>query len=393
LFALYQFRRQSGDAFHQAIQEPLAVILASPSFLYLSEPVGGQDKKRLTDLELAVRLSYFLWSGPPDEELYRVARQGRLSRSKVLRAQTDRMLGDPKAWEFVSGFTHQWLQMERLDFFQFNYRRYGEFDESVKAAARNEVYHTVATLIDDDLRIGKLLKSDFVVINDLLANYYGIDGVKGHHFRRVNLPSDSPRGGLLATAAVLAMGSDGERSSPVERGAWVMRKILHDPPPPAPANVPQLSRLADKMLPARKLQSAHMEEPQCAQCHRKIDPIGYGLENFDAAGRWRDQEMVAATQKKAGNKVVSFPIDASGKLPGGAMFANYFELRDQVAKVENAFSQGLTESLIAYGLGRPFAFSDAELAAKIAQSAADNDRRFRGFIHGLVQSDEFASKR
>jgi hypothetical protein len=410
LLKLYKARRAMNDTFETAIKHSLAVVLASPHFLYITEPEqiasalqstshsinkskSVQANRELSGLELAVRLSYFLWSAPPDAELYKQAQNGRLKDPKVLRYQTKRMLADPKAMEFVSGFAHQWLHMERLDFFQFSFRKFPEFDESVKEAARNEVYHTLETLLREDLPLGELLKSDFVVINDLLADYYGIKGVTGHAFRKVKVPSDSPRGGLLGTAAVLAMGSDGERSSPVERGAWVMRKLLNDPPPPAPANVPQLSRLSGKLLSARKLQTAHMEEPQCAQCHRKIDPIGFGLQNFDAAGQWREQELTEIVGRRPKfNKKKLHPIDASGTLPDGAPFKNYFELRSQIAKRYGEFARGFTEGLIEYGLGRPYGFSDYELAEEILKSSASQNYRINNLIHALIQSQKFRTK-
>jgi hypothetical protein len=403
LLALFSERRADGEAFHEAIKEPLSIIMASPSFLYLLEPVGtktvaaGQpqikNQRKLNDAELAVRLSYLLWSSPPDWKLIQVARSGELSDPKILREQTDRMLNDPRSFEFVSGFAHQWLHLERLDFFQFNTRLYPEFDASVKDAARDELFYTIQHAIKKNLGIGQLLKSKRVVLNDLLADYYDIEGVEGHEFRAVPVPPGSPRGGLLATAAVLAMGSDGERSSPVERGAWVMRKLLNDPPPPAPANVPQLSRLAGKLLPARKLQTAHMEEPQCAQCHRKIDPIGYGLENFDAAGKWRDMELTEIRVRNKAKKSKLHPIDPSGTLPDGAKFGNFSELRDRIAEREDAFARGFTEALIEYGLGRRYGFSDQDLADSILTTAAGQDNQLRVFVHALVQSPQFKIKK
>jgi hypothetical protein len=390
LMGLYQNRRQAGDDFRAALVEPLSVVLASPAFLYLNEPKPSDRKRALTDLELAVRLSYFLWSRPPDAELYKAARSGRLKNPSELRRQTDRMLEDPKAWDFISGFTSQWLHMDRLDFFQFNYELYPDFDDSAKSASRDEIFHTLKTILEEDLSIKHLLKSDFVVINDLLAEYYGIDGVEGHRFRKVPLPEGSPRGGLTGTAAVLAMGSDGERTSPVERGVWVLRKLLNDPPPPAPANVPQLSRLAEEQLPARELQIAHMEEPQCAQCHREIDPIGYAFQNFDAAGKWRQQERISAVKK--GQKDVWANIDPSGSLPDGTPFHDYFELRDRLSERSDALARGLTEALIAYGLGRPYGFTDYDLAEAILEEAKSQDYQSRSFIHAIVQSEPFSQK-
>ena len=385
LVGLYKRRITAGDSFDVAIRTPLSVILASPGFLYLDEPNMKESKRPLNDRELAVRLAYFLWSSPPDARLFALAKRNELSNPATLRAEVDRMIADPRSEEFVAGFVHQWLHMERLDFFQFDTKLHREFDESVRASARKEVYESFALLLRDQERghIGKLLKSDYVMINGLLGTYYGIDGVSGDHFRKVSLPPDSPRGGLLGTAAVLAMGSDGIESSPVERGAWVLRYLLNDPPPPAPPNVPQLSRLADKPLTARERVLAHQEEPQCASCHRKIDPIGFGLENFTAAGKWR-------TEDKHGKK--TYEIDPSGKFHKGPEFSGYFEMRDLIAQKENDFARGFTEHLIGYGLGRPFGFTDEDLANEITSAAKKEDHSVSAFVHALVQSKAFITK-
>ena len=406
LVGLYQTKRDEGESFEVAIKTPLSVVLASPSFLYLSEPVTrppetSENKElpdsesqttQVTPIELASRLSYFLWSGPPDAELLELATSGELTKPAVLAPQVNRMLADERAREFISGFTHQWLHMERLDFFQFNYRLYSEFDDSVKAAARQEVYETILMMLRRNRPVGELLKSDTVVINDLLADFYGFDGVRGPQFREVKVPTDQPRGGLLGMAAILAMGSDGERSSPVERGAWVMRTLLHDPPPPAPANVPQLSRHAGKLLSARELLTAHMEEPQCYQCHRKIDPIGFGLEHFDAVGKWRETEYTEIAVNNRVRKSKEHPIDATGQLPDGTQFDGFFELRDSVADREEAFARGLIEHLIEYALGRPFGFSDKELAESILATSKQQQLTMRSMIHAIVQSEAFGRK-
>jgi len=226
------------------------------------------------------------------------------------------------------------------------------------------------------------------MINGLLATYYGIPGVTGDKFRKVQLPTNSPRGGLLGMAAIHAMGSDGIESSPVERGSWVLRHLLHSPPPPAPANVPQISRLAGKVLTSRERLIAHQEKPQCASCHRKIDPIGYGLENFNAAGKWRTEDHYE--KKGVGKK--TWTIDASGAFYKGPAFANYFELRDRVADQKDAFARGFTEALVAYGLGRSFAFTDEELASKIIDVTKKKNYSLSQFIHTLVQTKEFQSK-
>lgn len=401
LMGLYREQRNAGRSPLNAIKEPLAVILSSPSFLYLSEPVAKEvvERKRtasgrvvLTAPEFAARLAYFLWSAPPDLELKQLAGSGELMKPAVLTTQVNRMLADPKVRDFYSGFLHQWLHMERLEFFQFNIANYPTFDDSVKRAARSEVYESFKFLVDENRPLGEWLDADYVVINDLLADYYGIAGVSGAHFRKVTLPENSTRGGLLSMAAILAMGSDGERSSPVERGAWVMRKLLNRPPPPAPANVPQLSRHDGKLLPARALLDAHMEEPQCAQCHRKIDPIGFGMENFNAAGLWREEEVLQISNGRRVTKEKAFPIDPSGTLPDGAAFRDFLELKKAVASHEADFARGFGEALIEYGLGRPFGFSDEALLDKILQQAQEQDLAVPAFIHALAQSRAFRLK-
>ena len=393
---LFALRRKAGDSFDTAIRLPLSIILASPGFLYLNEPNDADDRRQLTDRELAVRLAYFLWSAPPDQELLELAKQRKLSQPETLRQQVDRMIADERSNEFVAGFVHQWLDMERLDFFQFDTRLYRDFDESTRSAAREEVYQSFAHLFrgGEDGRISQLLKSDTVFINGLLANYYGIEGVTGDEFQEVSLPEGSPRGGLLGMAAIHAMGSDGVVSSPVERGAWVLRHLLHDPPPPAPPNVPQISRLQGEILTTRERLRMHQEEAQCASCHRKIDPIGLGLENFNAAGKWRTTDSFQALDKRGRGvgKKKTWDIDPSGAIYNGPSFADYFELRDIVVSRQDDFARGFTEHLIEYALGRPFGFTDEDFAKEVVQSAKIKDYAVSEFIHAVVQSKAFQSK-
>ena len=273
LMELFQDRLAKGKNFDVAIRTPLSIILASPRFIYMREPGVEGDPRKLNERELAIRLSYFLWSSPPDSTLISLAKAGKLKQN--LSQQVERMLKDPKARNFVDGLAHQWLDMKRLDFFQFGLKQYREFDQSARNASREEVYQTMLHLLrsNEEGQLNKLLKSDFVVVNAILANIYGIQGVEGDEFRRVQLNEGSPRGGLMGMVAINAMGSDGVESSPVERGVWTLRHVLNDPPPPAPANVPMLNRINGKMTKRGKL-IAHQEEPQCASCHRKIDPIG-----------------------------------------------------------------------------------------------------------------------
>jgi hypothetical protein len=393
----------AGEPFIEAIKTPLSIVLASPSFLYIAESSLssssnqsqkiGLKPKPLSGPELANRLAYFLWSSPPDDALMQLATAGKLSDPAVLSREVDRMLADEKVMRFISGFTHQWLHMVRLDFFQFNHRLHPKFDGSVKESARREVYETLRLVMKDNLPLGSLLKADFVVVNNILADYYGITGVSDTSFRKVPVPANMPRGGLPGMAAILAMGSDGDRSSPVERGAWVLRKLLNDPPPPAPANVPQLSRFAGKLMPARELMVAHQEQPQCAQCHRRIDPIGFGLENFDAVGLWREQEYTEIPVLNAYARATKlFPIDATGTLPDSTAFNGFHELRDALAKHEADFAKGLVERLVEFGLGRPCGFSDQELVESILKQTETRHFTPRAIIQAIVASQEFHSK-
>ena len=394
LTALHATRLKAGDSFDKAIRKPLSVILASPGFLYLQESglsfssiqkeEVGLKPKLLSQPELASRLSYFLWSAPPDEPLL----QADLTKPEVIAREVDRMIASPKADEFVSGFVHQWLGMDRLDFFQFDTKQFRDFDESAKAAARREVYETFAHLLRHNGSLTRLLKSDEIHVNGLLATYYGIEGISGDAFQKVKLPAGSPRGGLLGMAAILAMGSNGERTSPVERGAWVLRKLLHNPPPPAPPNVPQLTRLENKLLNTRERLLAHQEEPQCLQCHRKIDFIGFGLENFNAAGKWRIEE----TFEKRGVGKKTWPIDPSGQFYNGPAFLDYFQLRDLIAAKSEDFARGFTEALIEYALGRPYGFTDAALADDIVKRAKAKGFAMKEFFVALASSKEFRSK-
>lgn len=410
LVAVQQTRRKAGDDFLASLVEPLAVILASPRFLYLNEPlvtktyVATKDEsaptsQTLSDLELASRLAYFLWASPPDDELIAAAKSGALRRPDMLSAQVDRMIADARSLHFATGFTHQWLSVDRLDLFQFDFRNFPKFDESTRVAARGEVYHTFRTLLTENLDARKLLKSDFVVINSVLADYYGITTdekkrpITGMEFRKVMLPKDSPRGGLMGMACILAMGSNGVSTSPVERGAWVMRKLVNDPPPPAPANVPQLSRLAEKKLNARERLAAHQEQAQCAQCHRRIDPIGYGLENFDAAGLWREVDTFKPGEFLRRNSegklvVATYPIDPAGAFHRGPSFKNYFELRDLVAARGDDFLRGMIENLFEYALGRKLSFLDVDTINDLV-AAAKRDGGLKSIVQRLVATEEF----
>jgi hypothetical protein len=395
LLTIYGDQRQHGADHRTALKESLALVLASPRFLYLNEPkpaVAGSQKKapagNLAAADLATRLGYFLWGAPPDGELRALAASGELLSADILKKQTDRLLHDPRASGFIRPFLHQWLRMDRLDFFRFNANRYPFFDNATKEAARLEVSETFAHLLRENRSARDLLKADYVVVNGLLATYYGLDGVSGDEFRPVKLPAGSPRGGLLGMAAIHAMGSNGEQTSPVERGAWVLRKLLNEPPPPAPANVPQLTRLEDKLITTRERLLMHQEQPQCASCHRRIDPIGFGLENFDTAGQWRTED----SYERAGLGRKTWQIDPAGAFHNGSAFTSYAQLRDLITQRTDDFACGLCTALVEYALGHSAGFSDELLIEQMVAASKVQNFGLRSFIHTLVQSREFQTK-
>ena len=396
LAALYEVRRQAGDKHVAALKEALSVVLASPMFLYLAEPSADEKRRPLTAPELATRLSYFLWSAPPDATLRELGKSGALLQPEVLAAQTERLLDDPRAEGFTRAFVHQWLSMDRFDFFEPNLARFPRFDYGTKVSAKEEVFATFDYMLRHNASLRDLLKSDYVVIDRVLANYYGLTGVHGDGFEKVDLPPGSPRGGLLGMAAILFMGSNGDRTSPVERGAWVLRKLLHDPPPPAPANVPALTRLAGKVLTTDERLKLHQEDPQCASCHRKIDPIGYGLENFDVVGQWRTEDSYQAIgadgKPDPKSRKLTWNIEAAAQLYKGPAFQDFYGLRDIIASRAEIFAHGFTEALIEYGLGRPLGFRDEPLISDIVSQSGGKDFALREFIRALVRSQEFHTK-
>jgi len=395
LATLYDTRRKAGDKHSAALKETLSVVLASPMFLYLAEPSADEKRRPLTSLELAARLSYFIWGAPPDAALRGLAVRDELQQPAVLAAQTARLLDDPRSDGFVNAFVYQWLGLDRLDFFQVNRDLHPRMDNSMKLEARHEVYETFRHVLQKNASLRDLLKADYAVLNAELASYYGITGVSGDAFRPVPLPKNSPRGGLLGMAAVHIMGGNGEVTSPVDRGAWVLRKLLNDPPPPAPANIPAITRLAGQVLTTRERMLAHQEDAQCASCHRRIDPIGFGLENFDAVGLWRTEDSYQVRDEKGKpvrDKKKTWTIDPAAAFHKGPAFKNYFELRDQIAARSDAFARGFTLALIEYALGRPIGFRDEPLIADMLLQAGEKNLALREFMQALVSTKEFHTK-
>ncbi|MDG2224465.1 MAG: DUF1592 domain-containing protein [Rubripirellula sp.] len=385
LVALYQVNRTSGQSFDKAISEVIGVILASPQFLFIQEPGNTQDstKRQLTNVELAIRLSYFLWSGPPDTELYDCAKTGALSRPQVLHSQVERMLSDPRSGAFFDGFVSQWADLERFDAVTVDEQANFRFNKGVRHSAKREVVEFFTTLVNENLSVANLIQSDFVVINELLGDHYEIPGAESDQFQKVTLPADSSRGGLLGQTAILTLGSNGERSSPVIRGAWVMEKLLHDKPAPPPPNVPELGSTTNRPASNRQLVELHQKQAVCASCHKKMDVIGFGLENFDTTGRWRETEQVDRKE---------VTIQSGGKLPGGAVFTDVRELKTALLQEQPQLAEELVESLLAYGLGRTVEFSDADQVEQILQRLKREDFPMRSMIHEITNSQLFHTK-
>ena len=375
--------RASGKNYKEAMAEVMAIVLASPSFLFIQEAVPAQDKPHglLDNRELAIRLSCFLWSSPPDDELYKAD----LSNPEIYAQQIDRLLADPKADNFRDGFIKQWMHLERYDAITINTREHHQFNEGVQRDAKKEVHEFFGTLLKENLPVKNLIDSDFVVINGTLANHYGLpfNNPKDDSFQKVKLPADSHRGGLLTQSAFLVTGSNGERSSPVIRGALVMEKILHDKPAPPPPNVPELDEASDKPMTNREMVLLHQKRATCASCHRKMDVIGFGLENFDPTGAWRLTE-------KVGRKQV--PIEPGGTLPGGGAFKNVTELKQLLLQHQDQLAHELVESILAYALGRTVEFSDDDDVEEILAKLKAQNYPLRALIREVALSPLFKRK-
>jgi hypothetical protein len=384
LHRLYEQGRKSGLEVEQALVDPLAVVLASPGFLYLSESEEASPKRQtLSQRELAVRLSYFLWSAPPDEVLYQAAEKGTLKNSAELTKQVDRMLADPKAEAFYHSFMSQWFELPRFDDIAVNPDEYLMFDQQVRYSAREEPIRFFEHLVKENLPLGNLIDSDFAMLDPLLAHFYGIKGVGGQGFRKVNLPPESPRGGLIGTTAFMIMGSTGDRTSPIIRGTLVLDKFLHDPSADPPPNVPELTDTSKEPLPVREMIELHQSKAQCASCHAMIDPIGYGLETFDAVGLWREEAKVGKRMEK---------IEQGGTLPGGKTYDDFEQFKSLLMENKEQLARSLVEGSASYGLGRTTEFSDGDDLDALTKQLMSDDLRAKSLIHNLVQSSLFQSK-
>jgi mono/diheme cytochrome c family protein len=379
LVKLFDVADARGDKFEEAIKLPLKAVLCSPNFLFRVEddPKPPATTRPLNDHELATRLSYFLWSSMPDDELAAVADKGELRKPAVLEAQVKRMLADWKAQSLTQDFAGQWLMLRSVWGAAPDAKLFPAFDDKLKASMVRETEEYFTNVVKGDRSVMELLDSDYTFLDERLARHYGVKGVFGDRFREVKL-TDGRRGGVLTHASVLTVTSNPTRTSPVKRGKWVLENLLASPPPPAPPNVPELEKTELKGT-LRQQMEQHRLNPACANCHAKMDAIGFGLENFDAVGAWRDAD--------GKNKV-----DASGVLPGDQKFDGPAELRKILMAQGDKFRRCLAEKLLTFALGRGLEYYDkCALDDLVTKLKAGNDK-FSALVMAIVQSEPFLQR-
>jgi hypothetical protein len=381
LMPYYDKGRQGPGGHDSGIEQVVAAVLVSPDFLFraIRTPANAQAEFSLTDLELASRLSFFLWSQGPDEALLEAAAAGKLNTPEALRAQARRMLNDRRASNLVRNFALKWLDLDDLDEVEPDPNLFPTFTGELRRDMAVEIELFVTSVLLDDRNVGDLLAADHTFLNERLARHYGITSVLGPQFRRVTL-DDARRQGVLGKGAVLLRTSYGDRTSPVIRGAWVMDKLMGTPPTPPPPDVEtDLSTPkgeAPKTLRARL--ESHRSKPGCNQCHGVIDPIGLALENFDAIGRWRDRDVDARA-----------PIDAKTTLPNGRVVDGPAELRAAIFGGRDLFVRNFTEKLTMYALGRELEADDMPQVRAIVQRSAAQNHTLSAIVSGIVSSDAF----
>lgn len=378
----------AGETFNDAVRAGIVAVLCSPKFLYLAEPSDADQPRRLNDWELASRLSYFLWSSMPDDELFAQAASGQLHEPDVLQAEVDRMIADRRFQGFVTGFGGQWLRTDEFRTFTPDARLYQEYDDELGESMVGEALAFFAEVLQKDASALAFIDSDWTMLNERLAKFYGIEGVVGEDFRRVSLPSDIHRGGVLGMAGVAMRGSDGNRTKPVDRGVYVREVFFNDPPDPPPPNVGEVEpNIEGEKLTVRERLIQHQQIASCAACHRSIDCYGLALENFNAIGAWREQQD---GEDFRGKNVP--PIDPSGTLPNGESFSTFTEFKSLLLEQQDRFARGLSEKMLTYALGRPVEPSDRGLVDRLATEMAAENHTLRSLIQGIVMSEPFLTK-
>ena len=384
LLTFFRRGRQDGGRFEAGLDLALRRMLASPKFVFRVErdPQGAAPGRpyQLRDLELASRLSFFLWSTVPDDELLDLAAAGRLSQPATLERQVRRMLASPKAQAIADNFGGQWLQLRNLRNKQPNSHEYPDFDDNLRVALQTETEMFFSSVLREDRSILELMTADYTFLNERLARHYGIPGIYGSHFRRVTLTDDTRRG-LLGKGAILMVTSHAHRTSPVLRGKWVLENVLGAPPPPPPDVVPPFDEEAGAAKPksVRERMENHRRNPACASCHRMIDPAGLALENFDGVGAWRTRD--------GGTR--GTPVDASGQLVDGTSINGVVELRQALLRQPDTFVRTVTEKLMVYALGRGLTGTDMPAVRTVVREASRDNYRFSSLILGIVRSVPF----
>jgi hypothetical protein len=384
LMTMFAEGRKDSD-FEHGVEAALEAVLVSPDFLFIreSDPPGAAPGSlhRLSDVELATRLSLFLWSSIPDEQLLAVAEKNQLSRPEELKKQVARMLADPKAQALTENFAGQWLYLRRLEFQSPDHVIFPGFDTRLRAAMLTETDMFFDAVLRGNRPVTDFIASDYTFLNQRLAEHYGIPGVRGASFRKVTLDPASHRGGLLGQGSILTVTSYNDRTSVVLRGKWILENLFAAPPPAPPPNVPSLDVVPNaKNMTVREQMELHRKNPVCASCHTKMDPLGFALENFNAVGAWRQQ-------------MLGRPIQVDAVLPDGTKFEGPAGLRDVLMDRKDMFVQAFTERLMIYALGRGVDGTDMPAVRAAAAAAAKNGYRTHSIIMGIVQSVPFTMRR
>ena len=378
LMGLIKYAEDNGSSRTDAFAAAVQAVLTSPHFLFLveSDPEEASGStRRLTDFELASRLSYFLWSSMPDEQLLGLAERDELSNPPVLDAQVLRMLADPKAESLVDNFVGQWLQLRDLRHLRPDPMRFPNFDEALRSAMLRETQMFLTAIFREDRSVLEILGADFTFVNERLAQHYGLDGITGETFQRVSMPAQ--RRGVLTHGSILFLTSNPTRTSPVKRGKWILDNILGEPPPPPPEGIEELDEEGEVLGTMRERLAQHRSNQSCAVCHQRMDPIGFGLENFDAVGAWRERDG-------------RFEIDASGNLLGGRVFHGPSQLMEiLVDEKQDEFCRCLAKKLLTYALGRGVTAADHCAVDDILAQLSENDYRFSALVTAIVNSDPF----
>lgn len=381
LVKLYEVAASQGEGWDQALRLPMKAVLCSPHFLFRVEddPKDPEGVRPLNDFEFATRLSYFLWSSMPDDELFRAAEKNELRKPAVLEAQVRRMLKDPKARGLSENFAGQWLQLRSLKTLSPDAGYYPDWDDALRAGMAGEAEAFFEHVVRDDRSILEFLDADYAFVNDRMSRHYKLPRVDGAEFRKVKLP-DGRRGGVVTMASTLTVTSNPTRTSPVKRGKWILENVLGTPPPPPAPDVPELPPTGQLKGTIRQQMEQHRANPSCATCHSKLDPLGFGLENFDGIGGWRDKDN--------GQKV-----DSSGVLPDGAKFDGPAELRKVLLGKADQFRRCFADKLFTFALGRGLEYYDKCALDEVVAASKANGDRFSAVVLSVVKSDPFQKRK